>query len=78
MSNNATPEKTNARLDESLRGVDVNIGENPLDQGRSLFSAACAQLWRDASAAEMGAVTPGSDAELLEKELLALVGAEGA
>jgi hypothetical protein len=57
---------------------DANASENPLDQGRSLFSAACAQLGLDANDAEMGAVTPGSDAELLEKELLALVGAEGA
>ncbi|MEE8674925.1 hypothetical protein [Tractidigestivibacter scatoligenes] len=57
---------------------DANASENLLDQGQGLFSAACARLGLDASAAETDGATCSSDAELLEKELLALVGADDA
>lgn len=57
---------------------DADASENLLDQGKSLFSAACARLGLDTSAAKADDATCSSDAELLEKELLALVGADDA
>lgn len=78
MSNTATSAKDNVRTDEPPREAGANNSENPLDQGWGLFSAACARLGLDASTVQMGVATLGSDLELLEKELLALVGAEDA
>ena len=51
-------------------------GENPLDQGWGLFSAACSRLGLDANAAEKGSTPCSSDAELLEKELLSRFGGD--
>ena len=50
--------------------------ENPLDQGWGLFSAACARLGLDASAAKENVGPRSSDAELLEKELLERFGGD--
>ncbi|KUH58810.1 hypothetical protein AUL39_00160 [Tractidigestivibacter scatoligenes] len=55
-------------------GTDQSPNENPLHQGWGLFSAACGRLGLDANAAEKDATPHSSDAELLEKELLARFG----
>ncbi|WP_165443571.1 hypothetical protein [Olsenella sp. Marseille-P4559] len=62
--------------DVPASGADASSDENPLRQGWDLFSAACDRLGLDASAAERDAasVPGGSDAELLERELLARFG----
>lgn len=78
MPDNTASVQVNAPMDELLRDAGASNGENPLDQGRGLFSAACARLGLDARAVETGTIPHSSDVELLEDELLALVGAEDA
>lgn len=69
-------EKLFASSAASPAHAGASSGENPLNQGWGLFSAACTRLGLDASTSMVNVVPRSSDEELLEKELLERFGGD--